>query len=204
MADKPADLFETRLVRFDRFCWVLRILCAIALGNCNLAITAIRLRNETITSDYASWQAIWVQAHSALLQCVLPPQNLGGYNHAGPHARLLQAWKLLKADPLPILSGTLSRLIITLYEPYSVYDNQIRQIVKSHGEVCSREASSEGTLARDSEDTSGFTSCSSLTKLVLPESPSHCCSISASRNKSVQDGNGTLCAPCGASPKTDS
>ena len=63
------------------------MLCVMALGDCKMVITAIRLRNETITSDYASWQAIWVQAHSTLLECVLPPHGVGGYHHTGPKAR---------------------------------------------------------------------------------------------------------------------
>ena len=199
-----ADLSETRLVKFDVFWYVLRILCVMVLGNCKLAMTAIRLRNETITSDYASWHAIWVQAHSTLLQCVYPPDRIGGYHHTGTKARWLQIWNLLEADQTRVLSGTLSRLIVTLYAPDSVYDNQIKQIVKSHGEVCSREAIPEGAPARDPEETSGFTSCSSPIKLVLPESPLHCCNISTGRNQSAQHRNGTLCAPCGASPETHS
>lgn len=59
-------------------------------GNCKLAVTPIRLNNETITSDYAYWHDIWVDAHLTLLACVDRPENAGGYHHTGvkAHSRL--------------------------------------------------------------------------------------------------------------------
>ena len=51
--------------------------------NCKMAITAIRLLNETITSDYARWHDVWLNAHSMLLDCVEFPVGTGGYHHVG-------------------------------------------------------------------------------------------------------------------------
>ena len=142
-------------------------------------------------------------ASNASSMCTSPASfwGLPSYRSVSPLTSDMEA---LEADPTRVLSGTLSRLVLTLYAPDSAYDQQIKQITKSRGEVCSKEAVPEGTPARDPEDTSGFTSCSSPTKLVLPASPLNCCNISTGRTQSVQPGNGTLCAPCGASPEMDS
>lgn len=53
------------------------------LGHCKVAITAILLRNETITSDSSYWHDIWAKAHSTLTHCVDLPHGIGGYHHIG-------------------------------------------------------------------------------------------------------------------------
>ena len=73
------------------------------IGNCKLAMTAIRLRNETITSDTAYWQDIWLDAYSTLAQCVDFPLSIGGYHHVGTRALRslvlgLQIMKQVKAN----------------------------------------------------------------------------------------------------------
>ena len=56
------------------------------IGNCRAAITAIRLHNDTITSDSARWHDVWLNAHSTLINCVELPQGIGGYHHIGAKA----------------------------------------------------------------------------------------------------------------------
>ena len=52
-------------------------------------MTAIRLHNETITSDSAYWHDIWMNALSTLEECVdsSQGQGMGGYHHTGMKAR---------------------------------------------------------------------------------------------------------------------
>lgn len=143
-------------------------------GHCKVAMTSIRLLNETTTSDSAYWPDIWLNANSVLTRCV--DLGIGGYHHV----------------------GSLNRLILTLYAPGSIYDTQIEHILDQGGVVCSKEAVSWGKLPQDSEVISGSISCGSAIELAMQELTSECCNSSTSQIQSIKRGNGTFCFSCGA------
>lgn len=70
-------------------------------GHCKVAMTSIRLLNETTTSDSAYWPDIWLNANSVLTRCV--DLGIGGYHHVGTKnlrrlSYYLSLLKLLKAN----------------------------------------------------------------------------------------------------------
>ena len=105
----------------------------------------------------------------------------------------------VKAESVRTLLGSLNRLILTLYAPGSIYDNQIMQIHSEDGIVCSREAITKDAVTGGSEDISGSISCRSPEKPALQEPTSECCNVSTSKTRSIKRGHGTTCYSCGAS-----
>lgn len=178
-------------------------------GNCHVAITPIRLLNETITCDSAYWHDIWLNAQSTLSHCVDLPRSIGGYHHIGARALVnsfyhLQTVKLFRANFTRALLGSLNRLILTLYASGSTYDTQILQILDQSGVVCSKEAVPWITLAQDSDNISGSISCGSSIELVMQESLSECCNTSTGQIQSIKRGKRTFCSSCGASLEANS
>lgn len=165
-------------------------------------MTSILLRNATITSDSAYWHDVWLNAYSTLAHCVDLPRGMGGYHHVGTKALgsvslHLQIMEQIKADSTGTLSGSLNRLILTLYAPGSIYDQQIARIVDRSGTPCSKEAIPKDALVGGSEDISGSISCGSEISLAMLEPTSECCNASTGQNQSIKRGNETLCVSCG-------
>ena len=94
---------------------------------------------------------------------------------------------LLKANSTRALSGSLNRLIFTVYEVGSAYDNQVMHIINEGGIACSKEAVTESI------------SCGPPTEPAVQEPLSECCNTSNGRNQSIKRAKGTLCFVCGAS-----
>lgn len=110
----------------------------------------------------------------------------------------------VKADSArTTLLGSLNRLILTLYAPDSIYDDQVSEIASNHGIVCSKEAIPD-ELAGGPEDISGLISCGSVIALAMQESTSECCNASTGQIQSTKRRNETVCLSCGASLEADS
>ncbi|KAM0806093.1 hypothetical protein BDR22DRAFT_827708 [Usnea florida] len=129
-----------------------------AQGTCRAALTAIRLQNDTITSDSAYWHDIWTNGLSTLNGCVdsSQGQGMGGYHH----------------------TGSLNRLIFTIFATGSTYDDQIQAIVNHGDYVCSKEAVPEDIEAKGPEISSESIDCGQV-PWIKAENRTLCSSCSA-------------------------
>lgn len=127
-------------------------------GTCRAALTAIRLQNDTITSDSAYWHDIWTSGFSTLQGCVdsSQGQGMGGYHHA----------------------GSLNRLVFTIFAAGSTYHHQIQRIIARGNYVCSREAVQWDIKAQGPEISSESTDCGHV-PLIKPGNRTLCSSCSA-------------------------
>ena len=88
---------------------------------------------------------------------------MGGYHHTGMKTRRnrpeIEAQNLLDADPNRARSGSLNRLIFTIFATGSIYDHQIQVINEDGNYVCSKEAVRWDIEAEGPEISSESTDC---------------------------------------------